>query len=123
FSPQEFFSPATVQLPPNRSRDRRFSILDSEFLIQPVRQILPFPVAERVRVCRRERCSRKTRWCRANVGAARFAPAGGQARVTEPVRARPNRARTRGKYRVFSARVSAPADARRSSADFRFRVF
>src|SRR5438552_730152 len=59
----------------------------------------------------------------ANVGAARFARAGGQARVTAPVRARPNRARTRGKYRAFSARVSAPADARRSSADFRFRVF
>ena len=98
-------------------------MVDGRWLIaEEAQPIPPSPVAERARVCRKEKRCRKTRPCRANVGAARFVPVVAPVRGLAPAPVRPDRARIPGKHQAVSARANAPADAPHLSADFRSRA-
>src|SRR5207253_9770543 len=92
-------------------------------LIEEEAQPIPLsPVAERARVCHREKHSRKTRPFRANAGAARVVPVVAPVRGLAPALVLPDRAQIPSRHRVVSVRANAPVNAPHSSVDFRYRV-
>src|SRR6476646_4150989 len=98
-------------------------MVDGRSLIEEETQPIPLsPVAERARVCHKEKHSSKTRPCRANAEVARFVPVVAPVRGLAPAPVRPDRARIPGKHRAVFARANAPANAPHSSADFQSRV-